>query len=86
MIIAFVYQAIIGVIGGVVTVVLVLNIGIPLLVIAAIRKWQKRGGESITYYSKPHLVYMQCSYAMLMNAEHQHTTAAVQTYNIAPFL
>ena len=48
-IIAFVYQAIIGVIGGVVTVVLVLNIGIPLLVIAAIRKWQKRGGESITY-------------------------------------
>ena len=47
-IIAFVYQAIIGgVIGGVVTVVLVLNIGISLLVIAAIRKWQKRGGESI---------------------------------------
>ena len=49
MIIAFVYQAIIGVIiGGVVTLVLVLNIGISLLVIAAIRKWQKRGGELIT--------------------------------------
>ena len=49
MIIAFVYQAIIGVIiGGVVTVVLVLNIGISLLVIVAIRKWQKRGGELIT--------------------------------------
>ena len=34
------------------------------------------------YYGKPHLVYMQCSYAILMNTEHQHDTAA-QTYNIA---
>ena len=42
-------------------------------------------GPGKLYYSKPRLVYMQCSYAMLhvMNAERQHTTAAVQTYNIA---
>ena len=33
------------------------------------------------YYGKPLLVYMQCSYEMLANAECQHATA-VQTYNI----
>ena len=40
-------------------------------------------GSGKLYYGKPRLVYMHCSYAMLMNAERQHTTAAVQTYNIA---
>ena len=39
-------------------------------------------GSGKLYYRKPHLVYMQCSYAMLINAERQHDTA-VQTYNIA---
>ena len=42
---------------------------------------QEKGSEKL-YYGKPHLVYMQCIYAMLTNAECQHTTAAVQTYNI----
>ena len=48
---------------------------------------KKGTGPGKSYYvrSQPHLVYMQCSYmyAMLTNAECQHTTAAVQTYNIA---
>ena len=34
------------------------------------------------YYGKPHLVYMQCRYAMLMNTEHQHDTAAQYRYLI----
>ena len=42
---------------------------------------QKKGPGNL-YYGKPCLVYMQCSYALLMNVECQHTTAAVQTYNI----
>ena len=44
---------------------------------------RKKGPEKL-YYGKPRLVYVQCirSYAMLTNAERQHTTAAVQTYNI----
>ena len=42
----------------------------------------RKNGSGKLYYSKPHLVYMQCSYAMLMNTERQHDTA-VQTYNIA---
>ena len=42
-------------------------------------EWEKGSGK--LYYGKPHLVYMQCSYAMLTNAEHQHATT-VQTYNI----
>ena len=41
--------------------------------------WKKGPGK--LYYGKPRFVYMQCSYAVLTNAEHQHTTA-VQTYNI----
>ena len=32
-------------------------------------------GSGKLYYGRPHLVYMQCSYAMLMNAEHKHVTA-----------
>ena len=39
-------------------------------------------GPGKLYYGKPRLVYMQRSYAMLMNAERQHAIAAVQTYNI----
>ena len=39
---------------------------------------QEKGSGKL-YYSKPHLVYMHCSYAMLTNAERQHATA-VQTY------
>ena len=42
--------------------------------------WKKGSGK--LYYGKSRLVYIQCSYAVLTNAEHQHTTA-VQTYNIA---
>ena len=42
--------------------------------------WEK--GPEKLYYGKPRLVYMQRSYAMLMNAERQHAIAAVQTYNI----
>ena len=42
----------------------------------------RKKGPGKLYYGKPRLVYMQCSYAMLTNAERQHTTAAVQTYNI----
>ena len=39
-------------------------------------------GSGKLHYGKPHLVYMQYSHAMLMNAECQHATA-MQTYNIA---
>ena len=40
-------------------------------------------GSGKLYYSKPHLVYMQCSYAMLLNAERKHVhVTAVLTYNI----
>ena len=35
-------------------------------------------GSGKLYYAKPRLVYMQCSYAMLANAERQQATA-VQT-------
>ena len=51
--------------------------------IGAILLMGRKRGPGKLYYSKPRLVYMQCSYAMLANAECQHTTAAVQTYNIA---
>ena len=42
---------------------------------------REKGFEKL-YYGKPCLVYIQCSYAMLTNAERQHTTVAVQTYSI----
>ena len=42
----------------------------------------RKKGPGNLYYGKPCLVYMQCSYALLTNVECQHTTAAVQTYNI----
>ena len=43
-------------------------------------EWKNGSGK--LYYSNPCLIYMQCSYAILANAECQHVTA-VQTYNIA---
>ena len=41
---------------------------------------QKKGPGKL-YYGKPRLVY-RYAYVMITNAERQHTTAAVQTYNI----
>ena len=43
---------------------------------------ERRVPENNYNYGKPRLVYIQCSYAMLPNAEDQHATA-LQTYNIA---
>ena len=50
-----------------------------IIIIIIIAGWVKGSGK--LYYNKPHLIYMQCRFAMLTSAERQHATA-VQTYNI----